>query len=396
MKKLMILGAGPNQVPLIKAAKQNGYSVIVCDYSETVPGAALADELCPVSIMDREGVLRTAREKEVDGIISNSEPAMPIVAYVGNTLRLPSNDYETIAAMTDKHAFRTLLQEKGFAVPGFGTAGTCGEAETLFHRLKKPIMVKPAESSGSRGVVRISDLSELKTAFETACQYSRNQKVILEEFIDNTCGRLVAGDIFISQERMVFCGMMDSLRGEKYPLNPLGELYPANLTPEQRAQIESELNRAAKALQISFSAINIEVVIGQDGKVYFIELNPRNGGNRIPEALKYATRFDIFDATVRAAVGERIELYETDQAGVTATYMVHSDADGILQSVTFSDRLNPFVQDWFPDVETGMAVEPFVNSEKRLGVLVLQFDSVEQRNAMLDDIEDHIFVELRT
>ena len=205
---------------------------------------------------------------------------------------------------------------------------------------------------------------------------------------------LVAGDIFICRERVVFWGMMDSLRGKDYPLNPLGELYPVTLTAEQRAIIMSELNRAAQALHIVFSAINIEIVIGPDGDVYFIELNPRNGGNRIPEALHYATGFDIFDATVRAAVGETVEPYENDNSGVTATYMVHSDVLGTLTTISFSDQLKPFIKDFFPDVESGAKVEPFVNSDKRLGVLVMQFDSVSKRDEIISHIKEYINIEL--
>ena len=394
MKKLMILGGGPNQIPLIKAAKKTGYYVVLCDYSDSAPGVALADELCLVSIMDKEGVLQATREKQVDGVISNSEPAMPIVAYVGNALDLPSNDYATVAAMTNKYAFRSLLKEKGFAVPDFGMAKTFSEAEALFHRLRKPVMVKPAASSGSRGVVKVSDLALLKEVFDEAQRYSRNDLVILEEYIDNTCGRLVAGDIFISQEQVVFWGIMDSLRGTDYPLNPIGEWYPAALSDEQRGLIKNELNRAAKALHITFSAINIEVVIGPDGNVYFIELNPRNGGNRIPEALLYATGFDIFDATVRAAIGETVPPYSAEHEGVTATYMVHADARGTLKNISFSDELKPFIRDYFPDVEAGAEVEPFVNSDKRLGVLVMQFDSVSQRNYMMSHIKEHVHIEL--
>ena len=192
----------------------------------------------------------------------------------------------------------------------------------------------------------------------------------------------------------MYWGMMDSLRGKEYPLNPLGELYPATLNAEQRALIESELNRVAQALHIVFSAINIEIEIGPDGYVYFIELNPRNGGNRIPEALFYATGFDIFDATVRAAVGETVGTYESKESGVTATYMVHSDNFGTLKSISFSDSLKPFIRDYFPDVEVGAEVEPFVNSDKRLGVLIMQFDNISQRNEILAHIKENINIEL--
>ena len=394
MKKLMILGAGPNQIPLIKAAKRNGYYVLVCDYCESAPGVELADELCLVSIMDKEGALQAAREKQIDGVISNSEPAMPIVAYVGNALGLPSNDYETVAAMTNKYAFRTLLKEKSFAVPNFGVAKTLSEAEVIFNTLKKPVMVKPAASSGSRGVVKISDPAMLKEVFDQAQHYSRDNLVILEEFIDNTCDRLVGGDIFISQEQVVFKGIMSSIRGTDYPLNPLGEWYPADINDEQRSLIVDELDRAAKALHIKFSAINIEIVIGTDGKVYFIELNPRNGGNRLPEALLYATGFDIFDATVRAAVGEEIPPVKDYQDGVIATYNVHADSHGTLKNIMFSDKLKPYIRNYFPNVEPGEVVEPAVNADKLLGVLVMQFESVPQRNELMSHIKEFVHIEL--
>lgn len=393
MSRLMVLGAGVNQIPLIEAAKKNNYTVIVCDYSEKAPGVKLADEFCCVSIMDKNGVLEAAKEKSIDGIISNSEPAMPIVSYVGNKIGLPSNKYEIVSAMTNKYAFRSLLKEKGFAVPEFGIASTLQEAEELFNCLNKPLMVKPAESSGSRGVKKINSFSDLEKAYKTASSYSRNDKVILEEFIDNTCGYLIAGDIFIYQKEVVFWGMMNSLRGEEFPMNPLGELYPASLSEEQEKAIKAELNRAAQKLEIEFSAINIEIVVGSDGKIYFIELNPRNGGNRIPEALYYATGFDIFDATVRAAVGDIIQPFTDTNNGVTATYMVHSDVYGTLKNVSFSDSLKPCIKNYFPDVEYGNEIEPFVNSDKRLGVLVMQFASVADRDETVSHIKEQITIE---
>ena len=395
MKKLMILGGGPNQIPLIKAAKKNGYYVIVCDYSETAPGVALADELCLVSIMDKNGVLEAAREKQVDGIISNSEPAMPVVAYVGNALGLPSNDYETVSAMTNKYAFRTLLQEKGFAVPGFCAAQSYAEAEAAFRRLKKPIMIKPEASSGSRGVKKLTEISELRAAFDEALAFSRTDRVILEEYIDNSCGHIVGGDIFVSDEKVVFWGLMSCLRDqENAPLVPMGKLFPAQLTQAQRCSIEAELSKAAKALSIRFSAINVEMMIAPEGTVYIIELNPRNGGNYIPDVLLSATGFDIFDATVRSAVGESVACWDGTKCEPYMTYMVHTNQNGTLREVQFSEEIRPFIESYLPDLKHGDRVEPFTNADKRIGVLILHFQSLEQRDAFAESIGSHVAVEL--
>ena len=395
MKKLMILGGGPNQIPLIEAAKKNGYYVVLCDYSEAAPGVALADELCLVSIMDKSGVLQVAREKQIDGVISNSEPAMPVVAYVGNALGLPSNDYETVAAMTNKYAFRTLLKEKGFAVPDFFAAQTFAEAEATFHRLKKPVIIKPEASSGSRGVKKLKELSELRKAFDEALSFSRTDRVILEEYINNSCNHIVGGDIFVSDQKVVFWGLMSCLRDqENAPLVPMGKLFPAQLTLAQRQSIEAELSKVAEALSIRFSAINVEMMIDPHGTVYIIELNPRNGGNYIPDVLFTATDFDIFDATVRGAVGERVEKWDGKKSESYMTYMVHTNRSGILRNVEFSDEIHPFVETYLPDLKPGDRVEPFSNAEKRIGVLILHFQTLEQRDAFADNIRSHVHVEL--
>ena len=395
MKRLMILGAGPNQIPLIKAAKKNGYYVIACDYNENAPGVKLADELCLASIMDRETVLEKAKELKLDGIISNSEPAMPVVAYVGNKLGLPSNDYETVAAMTNKFKFRTLLKNNGFTAPGFGMAKSYEKAEKLFDKLNKPVLIKPAASSGSRGVVKVFSKEQLNAAYADAVRYSRTDEVILEEYIDNTCSHIIAGDIFVQNEEVVFWGVMDSLRGEPYPLNPLGEIYPTALDENQLEAVKTEISSAMKELHIRFSAINIEVIIDRNGKVCFIELNPRNGGNGIPDALAYATEFDIFDATVKAAVGETVSPYsKCEQEIPVATYMVHSMKPGKLKSLNFSPELKKHIRDYYPDVSAGAKVEPFVNSDKRIGVLIMSFDSIKQRNEIMKNIASHILAEV--
>ena len=393
-KKLMILGGGPNQLPLIKAAKKNGYRVALCDYSEKAAGVALADEFYLASIMDKEAVLEATKASKADGIISNSEPAMPIVTYVGNTLGLPSNDYETVLAMTNKFKFRSLLRDNGFNVPGFGIANTKDQALALFKELNKPVLIKPAASSGSRGVKKIYTAEQLEAAFDEALDYSRTDEVIIEEYIDNSCSYLAAGDIFVQNEEVVFWGVMDSIRREPFPFNPFGEAYPSAIAPDKIEDIKNEISLAVKKLHIRFSAINIEVIIDRNGKVCFVELNPRNGGNRIPEALLYSTGFDIFDATVKAAVGDEVQPYQQQEKTIpSATYMVHSLKYGIMKSISFSTELKKYIKDYFPDKEPGERIEPFANSDKRIGVLVMTFDSEAQRDKILDEIEDHIFIE---
>ena len=110
MKKILILGGSENQLPLIKSAKELGYQVILCDYSDNAIGKKYADIFYCVSTLDKEAVLKVAEKEKIDGITTNSEPAMPVVAYVGNELGLPSNPYESIITLSRKDLFRNFAR----------------------------------------------------------------------------------------------------------------------------------------------------------------------------------------------------------------------------------------------------------------------------------------------
>ena len=395
MKKLMILGGGPNQIPLIKAAKKNGYHVVLCDYNDAAPGVALSDTFCLVSIMDLEGVVNAAKEQQVDGIFTNSEPAMQIATDAANRLGLPANPSSVIELLSSKAKFRKLQKEHNFVVPASGVAANLEEAKQLARNMTFPLIVKPAASSGSRGVTKIGTIEELDGALSYALEYTRNGLAVVEEFFVNHNVDLLGGDIFVSDGEVVFWGLLSDVRDKKnFPLLPGGKRYPIALPMEQVERIKAETVRIVKASGFLFGALNLEIMLGEAGEVFFVEINPRNGGNLIPEELQYATGFDLFDASVRGALGEKIPFYDDHGSKASANYLVHSKYSGTLKRVLFSCRLAPAVIAYVPDLEPGAAVEPFVNADKRVGTVFLQFDSVEQRDAMLEEIEDHILVEL--
>lgn len=395
MKKLMILGGGPNQMPLIKAAKKNGYCVALCDFSDKAAGVALADEFYLVSIMDLDGVIEAAKTAAVDGIVTNSEPAMQIATDAANRLGLPANDSDVIALLSSKVRFRELQKKENFVAPASGEAESYEEALALAKRMTLPIIVKPAASSGSRGVTKVENFDELEKAVEYALHYTRNGQVVVEEFFVNHNIDLLGGDVFVSDGEVVFWGLLSDVRDKKYfPLLPGGKRYPIAVSDEQVEIVKAETSRIVHASGFKFGALNLEIMLGKNGEVFFVEINPRNGGNLIPEELQYATGFDIFDATVRAALGESIPMFDDRGSMPNANYLVHSRVNGTLKQVRFSEDLKPYVIDYVPDINPGEEVEPFINADKRVGTLFMRFDTVERRDEMLEVIEDHIFVEV--
>lgn len=395
MKTIMILGGGPNQLPLLKAAKKREYQVVLCDYNAENPGREYADIFHCISTLDQDAVIDAALAQKIDGIITNSEPAMKIAAYAAKRLDLPCNPPEIIEKLSRKDQFRALLQKKGFPVPAVRYADTEDQAYTALTALRLPVMVKPVDSSGSRGVTKLVDAAGLHLAFTNAMLFSRVKRVILEEFIESTHDYMIGGDIFVVDGKVIFWGLMNSMRDRAVnPFVPTGTSFPTRLSDEQCMGLKAQTESMISALEIQFGAFNIEMMFGTDGKLYVIELNPRNGGNHIPEILREGTGFDIFDATVAAAVDDQVIQPHGSEPVCLSTYVVHSAEDGILKSVQFSQQLIPHIQYYHEERRQGDHIERFENADKLIGILFLRFDNQTQMEEMLSNISEMAIIAL--
>ena len=162
MKRIMLLGGSAEQIIAIKYAKEQGYYTILCDYLIDNPGQYYCDEYHCVSTTDKEAVLRVAKQMNIDGIVAySSEPATATAAYVANKLNLPSNPYESVLILSNKNLFRDFLMNNGFNCPKARSFKSKSEAMDCLTDFQFPIMVKPVDSSGSRGVSRIFSMENL-------------------------------------------------------------------------------------------------------------------------------------------------------------------------------------------------------------------------------------------
>ena len=169
MKKVLMLGGSLYQTYAIKEAVKMGYYVITCDYLPSNPGHQYAHEYFNVSTTDKEAVLALAKRLNVDGIVAYaSDPAAPTAAYVCEKLGLPTSPYKSVEILSKKHLFRKYLVEHGFNVPYAKSYTSYEDAEKDIDSFKLPVMVKPVDSSGSKGINKLVDKKQLKTFFEDA------------------------------------------------------------------------------------------------------------------------------------------------------------------------------------------------------------------------------------
>ena len=393
MKKILLLGGSLQQIPSIIKAKELGYYVITCDYLPNNPGHEFADEYYNVSTTDKEAVLNLAKKLKIDGVVAYaSDPAAPTAAYVAERMGLLGNPYESVNLLTQKDLFRDFLRKNGFYCPQSGGYNTYEEAERDISRYNFPVMVKPVDSSGSKGVVKINCKDELKAAVDEALTYSIRKRFIIEEFIVKK-GYQVSGDGFSVDGKLVFTSYGNELysgRGTREYV-ALGEFWPSLLSPKQKEKVDNELQRLITALGMKTSAYNIEVILDKDDNVYVLELGPRNGGSYIPQLIQYATGVDLVEYTIKGYMGEDVsdlKMKATD--GVWSNYMIYSTQSGRYKGLWFDEK---FEKDNLLNVyctyKVGDEVHAYQNTTHSLGTILFRADTVDEMISMTENMEKY-------
>lgn len=393
MKKVLLLGGSMQQIPSILKSKELGYYTITCDYLPDNPGHKFADEYHNVSTTDMDAVLKLAMELQIDGIVAYaSDPAAPTAAYVSERMGIPGNPYESVKILTQKDLFRDFLAKHGFNTPRAGGYDSFEQAEEEIDLFKFPVMVKPVDSSGSKGVVKIFSKNELGPAVAEALSYSRRKRFIVEEFIVKK-GYQVSGDGFSVNGKLVFTSYGNELYSGKGTREyvALGEFWPTELTPDQKKKVDNELQRLISALGMKTSAYNIEVILDKDDNVYVLELGPRNGGSYIPQLIQYATGVDLVEYTLKAAVGDDCTgLCMTETKGFWSNYMILSTVSGKFKEIWFEENFkkNNLLENYCT-YKPGDEVTAYKNTTHSLGTILFKAASLEEMIEITGNIEKY-------
>ena len=404
MKKLLMLGGSLYQTFAIKEAKRLGYYVITADYLPSNPGHKYADEYHNVSTTDKEAVLKLAKELNVDGVVAYaSDPAAPSAAYVCEQMGLPTSPYKSVEILSNKDLFRQFLQENGFNCPK--AMGFTAYEDALNHidEFTLPVMVKPVDSSGSKGINKMTDRSQLKAFVEDALHYSRGKRFIIEEFIVKN-GHQISGDAFSVDGKLVF----HCLGNEFYDPNcdkdfaPLGECWPFQMDHKYIEDLEEQLQRVMSLLDMKSNAYNVEAIVGEDDKVYLLELGARSGGSLIPQVTECATGVNMVTWVIQAAAGDPIDLSllegrkEMPIKGYWSNYMVHSDKTGKFQTISFDPEFEKnHLVDFVNDLKVGDEVHRFRDAQDCIGEFILKYENMDQMFDVIKNIESYINVEVK-
>ena len=376
---MMLLGGLRYLLPVIEAAHAQGYYVITCDYLPGNIAHRYSDEYCNVSIVDKEAVLAAARKLEIDGILSFAvDPGVVTAAYVQQQMGLPGNPYESVCILQNKDRFRAFLAEHGFNVPKARGFGSLEEALAARDWYPWPVIVKPTDSAGSKGVTRVDGPEGLEEALAAAFAHSLSGRVIVEEFIEKR-GCSSDSDCFSVDGQLKFVSFSAQRFDEHAagPYVPAAYSWPSSMNMREESELTSELQRLITLLNLRTSIYNVETRVGTDGKPYIMEVSPRGGGNRLAEMVRFATGVDLITASVRAAVGDEVTgVEQRPYDGHWAEVVIHAAKDGRFVSLDIDEEFRrAHVRQTDLWVERGDNVSAFRGANDSLGTLVLNFSS---------------------
>ncbi len=396
MKKLLFLGGAMQQIPAIKKGKELGYYVITCDYLPNNPGHEFADEYHNVSTTDVKAVLELAKKLEIDGIVAYaSDPAAYTAAYVAEHMGLPTSPLRSVEILSRKDLFRAFLAENDFNVPFAKGYSKSYDAIAEADIYKYPVMVKPVDSSGSKGVVKVTDPLELPDAIDEALSYSRSGLYIIEEFIEKQ-GYQISGDGFSVDGRLVFTSYGNELyqKAGMRDYVAMGEFWPTLFAPDVIDDLNAQLQRLIALLDMKTTAYNIEAIVAKDGKVYILEFAPRNGGSYIPQLINYATGVDLVEYTVKAAAGEDCnDLVQKPTVGVWSNYMIFSKESGIFKGIKFDEKFEKEnLLELHCTAKPGDEISAYTNTTNSLGTVLFKAQTVEEMTEITSNIEKYMKV----
>lgn len=399
MKKLMLLGGLRYLLPVIEAAHKLGLYVITCDYLPENTAHKYSDEYVNVNIIEKDAVLEEAKKRKINGIMSFAcDPGVVTAAYVAEKLHLPfQGSYESTAILQDKGLFRKFLTEHGFNCPHakrYEDKKAPFEDIDFFHW---PVIVKPTDSAGSKGVTKVERPDQLEEAIEIALDGSHNESFIIEDFLTFE-GYHSSADYFTVNGMLKFVSYSDHLFDPEVanPYTPAYIIWPTTMKNKYQDELTKEIQRLMLLLDMKTGIYNIETCVA-DGKPYIMEVSPRGGGCKIAEIQKLAYGVDLIENEIRKAVDIPVkQIVQTDCVGYWCEMVIYAKPgeSGTLKEIVIDSKIKEkYVKVIDISAKKGDCIKPFTGANMALGNMFLRFNSREELDEVIAKSRDWLHID---
>lgn len=381
MKKILILGAGIYQIPLIKKANEMGLYTIVASKKGNYPGFEIAKKKYYVDTTNKEEILKIAKENKISGICTiGTDVAVKTIGYVCEKLDLKGISYSAAEILTNKFLMKESFEKNNLCSSKYKKIRSYSDALETFDFLKKPVVIKAVNSSGSRGVVKVEHKKDIKGALDYAKQYTNLDYLIMEEFIH---GYEIGIDGYVKNHKIVLFLPHDKLiYNNGYTNIPAGHIFSFELTNYiDKECIIKQLENYFRNINFNNSAFNIDAFITKEG-VSYIEIGGRCGATGIPELISTYCGYNYYEKIINEALGID-EDFSSSLSQACGSRLIFSDTSGYYESISYSNLNNVRL---FMDVKKGDRVFKTLSGADRIGCFFVKGKDHNDIKRKIDDI----------
>ncbi|MBF0595499.1 MAG: ATP-grasp domain-containing protein [Candidatus Omnitrophica bacterium] len=389
-KTIMFIGAGKYQAAGIRKAREMGLRIVAIDADPKAEGSLLADAFHAVDIKDVTSAIKIARENRIDGVLTvASDIGVKTVAAVSDALGLPGISQEVADRSTDKALMRRAFAAHGVPSPQSFAVDQVAALVECAEKIGFPVVVKPADSAGSRGVKLVNDEAGLKEAFEIARGYSAKAKVVVEAFMH---GVEVSVEAFVSRGEISIVALSDKVRTAPPYLLDIDVIFPSAYPADVQGRIIEVARKAIRAIGITMGPVHMELMMTPEGPVP-VELAARGPGFKVfTDMLPAVTGIDMLKALIQVSLGQEPVLERTASRASALRFL--SATDGIVTAVGGLDqaRSRRGIYDADIYVRPGERVRALTCGSDRIGHIIALADTRVQALAALAAAEKDLWV----
>lgn len=390
----MILPALFDHIDLIKEAKKNNYHVITCDNNPINLGHKYGDSSANISLLDFDNLLEFAEDNCIDAVMAFSTDIAAIpVAYIASKMNLVGNSVSAVEIMANKTLFRSFLRQNNFNTPSFQTV-SCYE-DIDIDNLLFPIIIKPTDRAGSKGVYIINDVADFKVKFDMSIAFSFEGRVIVEDYIEVN-HKQIHGDALVQDGELIFCCLGDQFFGDGiHAFSPIATIFPTTASDKILKEIECELRRFIELVNYQNGGINIEIRVGKDEKIYFIEIAPRFGGNYIPKTINFVCGLNLIKYALDMAVGNKITIPTYRVDGSIFQFILRSKREGVFKSIHVHNNADFEILEHYEIKKTGDIVDINNSVSNIISVYILKVQQSKSIEDIINCDEKYFSIEMK-
>ena len=379
-RRILILRAGFLQQFLCKRAKELGLYVMALDGDADSEGFAYADKTGIIRVADEDACLQFARENQPDGVVTAANDFGIIsMSRIAEEQHLPGVNVETAKIIKNKAKVRKALYEAHVDDSDcFYEITETASLEEIKALVRYPLMVKPSDGSGSRGVSKATSFEELQMACENALAESDSHSAVIETFVE---GREYGVESFVDNDIHVLAVMQKDMTKPPY-FAELGHASESGLPTAVEERVKECVKKAIKALNINFGCVNMDVIVTETGSVHIIDIGVRMGGNLIGSHLiPMGTGIDYMGNIIKATLGEKVSWEPTMVHKPTATRLIVLTPGKIESLPDIEEMERKYDVEIVHHLSEGATIREYHANRDGFGYIVAQGETIEEAKA---------------